>query len=493
MGVCQSCCSLDLPTNSRTSLDTGTIGPVTAMTAYTESFGPLTSTLHGVVVSAILLGGSFSGLFSGNIADIYGRVRTIQVGALIFGIGAAIEASSFKLGQFIAGRIITGFGEGLFLGTCVVYICEIAPTRRRGPLSSILQFLLVVGIAAGYFLSFATTRIPHSSLSWRLPLAFHSLVSFTFALLSFTLPPSPRWLLAKGLRDEAIATLERLGLASSELEEMATAPSSEDASLAQRTLWTSIRHNVRDMGKVFAPAARKQTALACFIMAMQQFSGIDGVLYYAPLLFQQAGLATEEASFLASGVSALVMLAVTIPASIYSDHWGRRTSVITGGMVLASCMLLIGSLYASKSVHGGYGVARWVVVVTIYVFAVAFSVTWAICMKLYSSEIQPLSTRASGTNLAQSVNWVSPPPSDLLLVEQLETDACTRLQTGSSLSRLQSSLRVRRLRHTTSSASRPCSRSLRAHFSCRRPKAGVWRRSTRHSTSLGAESSRLGA
>jgi len=387
--------------------DTGTIGPVTTMVAYTKTFGPLSSTLHGVVVSAILLGGSFAAIFSGNIADIYGRVKTIQLGALIFGVGAALEASSFKLGQFIAGRIVAGMGEGLFLGTCVVYICEIAPARRRGPLASVLQFLIVVGIAMGYFLSYATARISQSSLSWRLPLVFHSAVSFAFAALTFSLPPSPRWLLAKGQRDEAVATLERLGLASSELEEMTSASSTEDASPVQTSLLKSIHHTFRDMGKVFAKDARKQTALACFIMAMQQFSGIDGVLYYAPLLFQQAGLASQEASFLASGVSALVMLAVTIPASIYSDHWGRRTSVITGGTVLAACMLLIGSLYAGHAVHGDHGIGRWVVIVTIYVFAVAFSVTWAICIKLYSSEIQPPSTRASGTNLAQSVNWIA--------------------------------------------------------------------------------------
>lgn len=392
---------------SHRSLDTGTIGPVTTMAAYTETFGKLSSTVHGVVVSAILLGGSFTAIFSGNIADIYGRVKTIQIGAFIFGVGVALEASSFKLGQFTAGRVIAGMGEGLFLGTCIVYICELAPARRRGPLASILQFLIVVGIAMGYFVSYATARIHRTSLPWRLPLAFHSTMSFTFAALTFLLPPSPRWLLAKGQRQEAVATLERLGLESSELEEMASAPSTEDASLVQTSLLRSIRHTLRDMGKVFAKSVRKQTALACFISAMQQFSGIDGVLYYAPLLFQQAGLASQEASFLASGVSALVMLAVTIPASIYSDHWGRRTSVITGGTVLASCMLVIGSLYAGHAVHGDRGVGRWVVIVTIYVFAVAFSVTWAICMKLYSSEIQPPSTRASATNLAQSVNWVS--------------------------------------------------------------------------------------
>jgi MFS family permease len=123
-------------------------------------------------------------------------------------------------------------------------------------------------------------------------------------------------------------------------------------------------------------------------------------------LFQQAGLASSEASFLASGVSALVMLAVTIPATFYVDKWGRRVSAISGGLAMVTVMLLVGSLYASNSVHGDHGAARWVVIVCIYLFAVAFSVTWAISMRIYSSEIQPAATRASATCLAQSANWV---------------------------------------------------------------------------------------
>lgn len=100
------------------------------------------------------------------------------------------------------------------------------------------------------------------------------------------------------------------------------------------------------------------------------------------------------------------MLAVTIPASIYADKWGRRTSAIVGGLVLTSCMLLIGSLYASNSVHGTYGIARWVVIVTIYLFAASFCATWAIGFKIYATEIQPRATRSVASNLAQSSNWV---------------------------------------------------------------------------------------
>ena len=102
-----------------------------------------------------------------------------------------------------------------------------------------------------------------------------------------------------------------------------------------------------------------------------------------------------------------MIFAVTIPATLYTDKWGRRTSTILGGIAMVVVMLLVGSLYASDSVHGDRGAARWVVITCIYLFAVAFSITWAISMRIYSSEIQPAATRASATCLAQSANWVS--------------------------------------------------------------------------------------
>jgi len=374
------------------------------MKSFEKTIGVMSATLHGVVVSSILIPAAISSLFAGSIADQYGRTSTIVTGAVIFGVGATLESVATKLAPFIVGRVITGIGEGLFLSLLVVYICEVTPARQRGPLASIIQFLVTVGLAAGYFISYGTTKI-ESSASWRLPLAFQAFLAFCFAAACTMIPPSPRWLLSKGRLEEAAAAWTRLQVPVEEQEiDQANLEVAKKAS--GKGLWENIKFTLRGFSKVVERSARKQTALGCFLMAMQQFSGIDGVLYYAPLLFRQAGLSSEQASFLASGVSALVILAVTIPASIFSDHWGRRSSTLIGGVLIATCMLLIGSLYASNSVHGNEGAGRWVVIVTIYIFTVVFSATWAIGFRTYSSEIQPPLTRASATSLAQSSNWV---------------------------------------------------------------------------------------
>jgi MFS family permease len=115
---------------------------------------------------------------------------------------------------------------------------------------------------------------------------------------------------------------------------------------------------------------------------------------YAPLLFQQAGLQSAEASFLASGVSGIVIVASSIPALLLADKWGRKTSTFYGGLGLTITMLLIGGLYAAEVVHANRGAGRWVVIVCIYLYCVVQATTWAISIKVYAPEIQPQRTRA---------------------------------------------------------------------------------------------------
>jgi MFS family permease len=100
------------------------------------------------------------------------------------------------------------------------------------------------------------------------------------------------------------------------------------------------------------------------------------------------------------------MLAISIPATLYADGWGRRTAVIVGGTGLAGCMYIVGCLYITESVHTG-GVGRWFVIVLIFVFALLYVSTWGIVGKIYASEIQPAETRAAANSIAQGVNFVS--------------------------------------------------------------------------------------
>ncbi|EHA26486.1 hypothetical protein ASPNIDRAFT_122511 [Aspergillus niger ATCC 1015] len=384
-------------------MDTGIIGPVTVMDSFVSRFGSQSSTIHGLIVSSILIPAAFSSFFAGYLADKMGRPKSISIGALIFAIGAALEAAAVHIGMFVVGRCIEGIGEGLYLGTLVVYICEISPPRVRRALTTGPPLLITLGLTIGFFTCYGTSRMK-SSFSWRTPFIILACLAATFSMASLLwLTPSPRWLTLHGRRSEATAVWDYLDVSQAEREKIeieqtqsvnteavASASSDIHAPSVYQRQDRSMKHKFFDL---FSKDVRTRTAPAVFLMGMQQLSGIDGVLYYAPLLFEQAGLAYSDASFFASGVSAIVIFAVTIPALIWADRWGRRHSTIYGGIGLAVTMFLIGG--------------RWVVIVCIYIFAVIYSLSWAVGIKIYAAEIQPQRTRASATSLAHGSNWTA--------------------------------------------------------------------------------------
>jgi MFS family permease len=228
-------------------------------------------------------------LFAGNISDSLGRTRSIAIGALIFAIGATLEAVSVTLGMFIAARCVVGFGQGTYLATVVVYVCEIAPPRFRGPLATTVQLFITAGLCIGYFTCYGTVKID-SSLSWRFPLALQAGISMFLSLAAFFyLPQSPRWLTMKGRKEEASLAWDRLGVSSAEREKdqlqngplaMLEETENEVPLLPAKLSFSArLQLNLREMVTVFKKGPRYPLLMGTFVMTMQQLSGIDGVIY----------------------------------------------------------------------------------------------------------------------------------------------------------------------------------------------------------------------
>ncbi|KAK4184966.1 general substrate transporter [Podospora australis] len=398
------------------SLDTGSIGPVTTTPSFISALNsgdPLSPTLHGAIVSSILLTGALFASVAGILADRYGRNPLIVFGCCVYGLGATIECGSPQLWVFILGRLIRGAGAGLFLSAVWVQVGEMSPTSKRGVMTALSQFTLATGLMTGYFVCYgANSRFKGGEAAWRIPLGFGAALAFVLGGVAAMVPPSPRWLMLKGRVDEARAVVGRLGLAVDEQEdllnvsalEMHGSPGSEEA---KNGFWAAVAQMFKEFGEAFEKPFRSRTLFGCFIMGFQQFSGIDGVLYYAPILFRQAGLQGDQATFLASGMSALVILVVSIPACLFADKWGRKTSSLVGGVLITGLMALMGSLYAAGEVRAESGAGRWVVIVCIFLFAMVFSVTWAIGFRTFLVESLPRKTRSSASALAQSSNWIA--------------------------------------------------------------------------------------
>ncbi|GAA5901726.1 uncharacterized protein JCM6883_000375 [Sporobolomyces salmoneus] len=371
--------------------DTGTIGSITTMESFIEYFGEIDEVIRGLVVAIILLPSAFSGVFAGACADKISRKYTIALGSGIFAVGSAIScACPPYLAVLFVARCIAGVGEGLFLSTVTVYIAEISPPHSRGKNMLLCQLFISSAIAIGFFSCYGSVKIA-SSLSWRLPFAISTLVSLIVVFSAPFLPHSPRWLLLIGRRDEAEQVLDALVGDSNPQERRDLLNAGPPVVGSRRAAFL----------RIWKKDVRRRTFLGIFLNVMQQLSGIDFVLFFAPLLFTQAGLDPSTASFIASGVTGIILVITTIIASTYIDKVGRRPLFIYGGAVVAGSQILLGVMYASGANKGG---GRWFIIILIEVLAAAFSASWALVVRLYSSEIQPSRTRAAASSFSQATN-----------------------------------------------------------------------------------------
>ncbi|KAJ7628445.1 general substrate transporter [Roridomyces roridus] len=375
--------------------DTGSIGPIIVMPQFENQFGTLSAIVQGLFVSSIIATAALSSVGSGALSDRISRTYTIALGAFVFSIGCAVACSARALPQLFIGRCITGLGQGIYISSITVYVAEISPATKRGRAMTTVQLFNTTGVAAGYFTCFGTVK--HAgSISWRLPLGLQAVVAIVLAIGTPFFEHSPHWLLSVGRSRDAEAAALRLGLQLAEVRKEDEVSAATPSEPSKRTLSSQAR-------ELFATDVRFRTLLGLFLMGMQQACGIDAVLYYAPVLFKQAGLSTTTASFLASGVSGIVMVVLTALSQVFQDKWSRRTQMIGGGSVIAGCMLVMGSLYASNAAQTPAG--KRTLIALIYIFIAAFISSWAVVIRVIASEIQPKRTRASATSLAQCVSW----------------------------------------------------------------------------------------
>ncbi|KZP33551.1 general substrate transporter [Athelia psychrophila] len=369
--------------------DTGTIGSITQMPQFIEHFGALSDFMRGLVVAVILIPSAVTGLLAGNLSNHISRKYTISLGSLIFAIGSALACASPNLTTLIVARCIAGSGEGLFLSAAAVYLCEICPKHLRGRILTCFQLFNTGAIAIGFFVCYGSVKI-QSSLSWRLPFAISTCIALFLTVAAPFLPYSPRWLVMRGRSEEAEKILDLITDANDEAErrELMVAPPPGGGAK-----WMAI----------FEKGVRGRTILGTFLNLMLGIMlGIDFVLFYAPLLFAQAGLDANTSSIIASGVTGMVLFITTILGTFYVDKVGRRTGILAGGVCIAICHLSIGSLYASGAAYTPAG--KWAVIVLIELFAISFSGSWAIYVRLYTAEIQPSRTRAAANSFGIGAN-----------------------------------------------------------------------------------------
>lgn len=338
-------------------------------------------------VSCVLIGAMIGALIAGRVNDYLGRKRTLIALAILFTAGAILTAFSPNLVFFIIMRMVVGVGIGAAASVVPVYISEIAPSQVRGLLATFQQLAITIGIAVSYWFDLL---FAHLGMGWPPMFAVAAIPGILLFLGMLISPETPRWLASQGRWEEARATLERIKGADPE-RELKDIRDSFAVEMSQGSL--------RDL---LAPGVRMALVVGVGLAALQQFVGINTVIYYAPTIFQSAGIASANAAILATSIVGVVNVLSTIVALLLVDRLGRRGLLITGSIGMVIGLIILGLAFTPAFHGGGAGFTLFALIVYIIAFAISMGpVFWVM-----SAELFPTRLRAVGASTSTFVNWL---------------------------------------------------------------------------------------
>ncbi|WP_111746567.1 sugar porter family MFS transporter [Salinisphaera orenii] len=339
-----------------------------------------------LIVAAVLGGGSIATLVGGPIADAIGRKPTILISGVIFAIGVIVNALAIGYGSVLSGRLIQGIGVGLVTIVIPLYLVEVMPPVIRGRSVTLFQLFLTIGILLGYLVGYFF----QGTGDWRAMFATALVPGISYLVLGAVLPRSPRWLLKRGRSDDARAALARTHSAG----EAETTFNELTEQIEQESLTTR-------WSLLLAPGYRKALSIAVAIGILQQLTGINTLLQFNTVIFDQSGLSSGASAALGSVTIGAVNFVVTIVGLMLIDRVGRRPLLMlgTGGSTVALTFVALAHIFAAPSVFLGYAT-----LIGILVFVIFYAIGPGIVVWLAISEVLPLAIRARGMAIALFAN-----------------------------------------------------------------------------------------
>lgn len=350
-----------------------------------------------LITTSGLVGAVIGAMFCGWIADRTGRKKVILAAALFFVAGSIWSGLAPDAAMLMLSRFFLGIAIGLASTAVPLYIAEISPARLRGMLVASFQLLITVGIMVSYFIN-VTFALPEGAPGyedcWR-PMFYSGVIPavLLFAGTAF-LPESPRWLMSKGNERKCREILGKVE--ETELVNSAIAKMKEEIVIG--------RVSKGQWRMILEPWLRIPLMIALGIMFMQQFTGINTIIYYSPKIFLMSGFDGSRAAIVASVSVGVVTVLFTLLSLFMVDRLGRRKLYFTGlgGMVIA--LLALGAAFAFYSVLGH--TIKQVAIVLVWIYVAFYCISLGPLGWLIISEIFPLKIRGIGSSIGSFSCWV---------------------------------------------------------------------------------------
>ena len=338
---------------------------------------------HGSVVMAMALWGTVIGaLFGGIPTNRLGRKKTlIWIGIFYFvsAVGSSLVNDPYTFAFF---RFLGGVGVGASTIAAPAYVSEISPAKDRGRLVALYQFNIVLGILIAFLSNYLLRNVGENA--WRWMIGVEAFPALIYTLLIFTVPKSPRWLISKNRNEEAKKVLDLIN---------------PDGDAEKLMLEIKIESESHASGEnIFMKKYRFPLILAFLIAMFNQFSGINAFLYYAPRIFEEAGLGESTALLSSIGIG-VTNLIFTLLGVFLIDRLGRKVLMYIGSIGYIISLSLVSMAFFLD--WGGLAVP-----IFLFMFIASHAIGQGAIIWVFISEIFPNHLRASGQSFGTSTHWV---------------------------------------------------------------------------------------
>lgn len=396
--------------------DLGISGGVTSMEPFLKKFFPsvyrkqndaggnqnqyckFDSQLLTLFTSSLYVAALVASFFASMVTRAFGRKISMFLGGLVFLAGSILNGAAVNVAMLIIGRLLLGIGVGFANQSVPVYLSEMAPAKIRGALNMGFQMAITIGILVANLVNYGTSKI-EGGYGWRISLALAGVPAIMMTIGSLLLPDTPNSLIERGHRDKARAMLQKVRGTPNVDEEFQDLIEASDAAMQVQHPWRNI----------IQPRYRPQLIITILIPFFQQLTGINVIMFYAPVLFQTLGFGAD-AALMSAVITGLVNMFSTLVSIFTVDRFGRRLLFLEGGTQMLICQIAIGVVLAIKFGTTGVGsLSKGIadlVLVLICLYVAGFAWSWGPLGWLVPSEIFPLEIRSAGQAINVSVNML---------------------------------------------------------------------------------------